>query len=118
MTEPRSASPLHLGLFVGMARLDFAPHFFIDLILERFRKLGHNTTVITPATRLPPDLDAGMLHVAATRVPEEVVARLPADLPVANRQVLDISKRKVSRMLVARGDPVQGPVIAKSDANY
>jgi hypothetical protein len=90
----------------------------MELILERFRLLGHSVSLIEPETALPAKLDAGILHVAATRVPVEVLSRLPAGLPIVNRQVLDISKRRVSSLLVNANDSVSGPVIVKSDANY
>jgi hypothetical protein len=118
MGNVSAVRPLHIGVLVGATKFDTGPHFFLDLILERFRNFGHSISLIAPKTRIPSDLDAGILHVAATRVPEEIVARMPGGLPVVNCRVLDISKRRVSRMLVAENDPVHGPVIVKSDANF
>ncbi len=112
------ARTLHLGIFVGQIRLDLGTHFFMDVILECFRGRGHTITIITPRTPVPAELDAGLLHVAATVVPAKILARLPPGLPVLNQRVHDISKRRVSRMLLNQGDVVSGPVIVKSDANY
>ncbi len=112
------ARNLHLGIFVGQTRLDLGPHFFMDVILECFRDRGHTITVIAPDAPVPAELDAGLLHVAATVVPAAILARLPPELPIINQRVHDISKRRVSRMLVEQGDAVSGPVIVKSDANY
>ena len=106
------------GVFVGTSSLDFAPHFFVRFVLDRFRQLGHSVSVITPQTSIPSSLDAGILHVAATRVPGKIVAQLPKDLPILNRKVLDISKRCVSSMLVTFKDMNVGPVIVKTNANY
>ena len=100
LSGTKSARVMHIGVFVGTSSLDFAPHFFVRFVLDRFRQLGHSVSVITPQTSIPSSLDAGILHVAATRVPGKVVARLPKDLPILNRKVLDISKRCVSSMLV------------------
>jgi hypothetical protein len=109
---------LHVGLFVGAPALDFGSHFFIKLVLDRFRQRGHSVSVITPQTSIPSGLDAGILHVAATRVPIKIVSRLPQHLPIMNRQALDISKRRISRMLVTSEDTDVGPVFVKSNANY
>jgi hypothetical protein len=118
MGNASAPRPLHIGVFVGDTKFDTGPYFFLDLILERFRSLGHSISLIAPDSRTPSDLDAGILHVACTRVPRKIVDRVPHELPVINRQVLDISKRRVSQMLVSENEPVQGPVIVKSDANF
>jgi hypothetical protein len=114
----RSRRRLHVGLFVGSTPLDFGSRFFVTFALDRFRHLGHSVSIIAPKAPIPPGLDAGILHVAATRVSNKIVSQLPKQLPIVNRQVLDISKRRVSRMLVTSGDRYIGPVIVKSNANY
>jgi hypothetical protein len=109
---------LHVGVFVGVVELDFGPHFFTKLVLRSFQALGHQVSLLEPRTPIPPDLDAGILHVAATRVPMKIVSRLPQQIPILNRRVLDISKRRISRMLVESKDDEVGPVIVKSNTNY
>ena len=114
----KSTQALSVGLFVGASSLDFGPHFFVKFVLDRFREFGHSVSIITPRSPIPSGLDAGILHVAATRVPTKIASRLPQHLPIINRHVLDISKRRISSMLVTSKDRTVGPVIVKSNANF
>ena len=73
--------------------------------------------VVQQGLRDPPDADVAVLHVDLTVVPEPYLA-LAARYPVCiNGRVADISKRRVSRDLVARDDAYEGPVIVKTDRN-
>lgn len=66
----------------------------------------------------PPDSDIAILHVDLTVVPEPYIA-LARRYPVClNGRVTDVSKRRISRDLVARGDAYDGPVMVKTDRNY
>jgi len=65
----------------------------------------------------PPDADLAILHVDLTVVPSPYLA-LAARYPVCiNGRVADISKRLISRDLVARNDAYDGPVMVKTDRN-
>jgi len=73
--------------------------------------------VVQQGLRDPPDADLAILHVDLTVVPDEYMA-LAARYPVCiNGQVRDISKRVVSRDLIDRDDPYDGPVMVKTDRN-
>lgn len=61
--------------------------------------------------------DALFPHVDRTVTPPDVVALFARYPRVLNRGVVDISKRRVSQLLVARDDAWDGPVIVKTDAN-
>ncbi|HKY95012.1 MAG TPA: hypothetical protein VJL84_06875 [Kiloniellales bacterium] len=66
----------------------------------------------------PPEADLAFLHVDLTVVPADY-RMLAASYPrCVNRDVVDISKRCVSRWLVGREDGYDGPVIVKTDLNH
>lgn len=74
--------------------------------------------VVQQGLRNPPAADVAILHVDLTVVPApylELAARYPVCI---NGRVRDISKRVVSRDLLARGDPHDGPVMVKTDRNH
>jgi hypothetical protein len=74
--------------------------------------------VVQQGLRDPPRADVAVLHVDLTVVPEpylELAARYRVCL---NGRVRDISKRVVSRDLLARDAPYDGPVMVKTDRNH
>ena len=66
----------------------------------------------------PPEADLAFLHVDLTVVPDGYRALADRYPFCVNRSVVDISKRQVSRWLVGRDDPYDGPVIVKTDLNH
>lgn len=91
-----------------------SPYLLFD-VLVHLEKLGHACRV----TRGPNPLkgDAALLHVDATIVGEEYLA-LRDHYPLTfNFGTGDISKRRVSRLLLEKGDSWQGRVIVKGDLN-
>jgi len=64
------------------------------------------------------DADVAILHVNATHVPPEYTAYAQRYPVVLNGGVRDISKRRISRHLVHRGDGYEGPVVVKTNGNY
>lgn len=65
----------------------------------------------------PPDADIAVLHVDLTVVPPPYLALAARYAVCINSRVDDISKRRVSRDLLARDDAYDGPVIVKTDRN-
>lgn len=63
------------------------------------------------------DADLAILHVDQTHVPPEYLALAARYPKCINRYTPDISKRFISRQLVARDDSYNGPVIVKSNFN-
>jgi hypothetical protein len=62
--------------------------------------------------------DALVLHVSLTVVPSEYLRYIERFPIVINARVADISKRLVSRNLVERDTPYDGPVIVKTNRNF
>jgi len=83
--------------------------------LRALNEMGHSWRVSAG-----PDAgsaDAAILHVDATHVPEAYLA-LASRYPVAiNFRAGDISKRRIGKGLLRRGDDWPGPVIVKTDLN-
>jgi len=64
------------------------------------------------------EADLWLPHIDLTITPDDYRRFLDAQPRVVNRQVVDISKRRISNLLVHPGDGYRGPVIVKSNANY
>jgi hypothetical protein len=102
---------LILGDMFGWRR-----RYLVDALALRWREAGHR--IITRRTlRHLPDADVVILHVDRTVVPGRISDCLKSYPVVLNRHAVDISKRVISRQLVAPGDDYAGPVVVKTDAN-
>jgi hypothetical protein len=64
------------------------------------------------------EVEALVPHVDLTAMPPEYAAALEAHPCAVNRNVRDLSKRRVSRNLVGPGDAWDGPVLVKTDRNH
>jgi hypothetical protein len=63
------------------------------------------------------EADLAVLHVDLTIVPADHMAFLARYPRVINGAVSDISKRRISRQIVERGEAYEGPVIVKTNWN-
>ena len=91
-------------------------HYLIKALFPHWARQGHNVLIRSDLEHLPP-ADVAFVHVDRTVVPDrytEALARYPV---VVNRRARDISKRTVSRNLLAPHDAWNGPVIVKTDRN-
>ncbi|WP_018232985.1 hypothetical protein [Thioalkalivibrio thiocyanodenitrificans] len=102
---------LILGDLLGWRR-----RYLVDALALRWREAGHRI-LKRRTTRHLPDADVVILHVDRTVVPGRISDCLKSYPVVLNRQAVDISKRAISRQLVAPGDDYAGPVVVKTDAN-
>ncbi|MBD3677720.1 MAG: hypothetical protein HUJ27_04875 [Rhodobacteraceae bacterium] len=62
--------------------------------------------------------DLCILHQNQTRLDKSQLPSAPAGTRVLNGEVLDISKRRYSSLMLGRDDPWGGAVIVKSNLNY
>lgn len=92
-----------------------SPYTLFD-VLRHLETMGHSWRVTRGPTVVPGD--AALLHVDCTVVSEDYLALASRYPRAINFGVADTSKRKVSRLLLNRGDPWDGRVIVKSDLNY
>ena len=91
-----------------------SPYLLFD-VLHHLEELGH-TWVVSRGPR-PPSGDVALLHVDATIVAEEYLAVASRYAGTINFGCRDISKRTVSRSLLAKGDDWEGKVIVKGNLN-
>lgn len=84
-------------------------------VLQHLQSLGHRCRVWAGLD--PPPGDVALLHVDCTLVPPDYLALGGRYARTINFGTGDISKRKVSRLLLAKGDSWDGPVIVKYDRN-
>jgi hypothetical protein len=95
---------------------NFNANYFMREIAEVWREAGIQVNVVRGPMENP-NADLVILHTDITTVPIEylsAVRRYPAYL---NGYVADISKRNISRNLVAGPDDTDGPVLAKTNLN-
>jgi hypothetical protein len=90
--------------------------YFLSAMAEAWREDGIETVVVH-GTRERPDADAAVLHVDVTVAPPEYVDFVRSYPVAINGAIADISKRRISRQLVRRGDGWAGPVVVKTDRN-
>lgn len=86
-------------------------------VAQAWRRRGIEVIAVHGTERFV-DADLVVNHVDLTVVPEtyrDVLARYPAGI---NRQAVDISKSKISKQVVRRGDGYEGPVIVKTVLNH
>jgi hypothetical protein len=102
---------------VSIAVLDPAtvPYYSLQTLIAAWQQRGIATAV---DRGFAGDADACLVHVDRTVVAPDMFGPVPADVPVMNGRVLDISKRRLSRLEVRPGDDWDGPVIVKTVLNH
>ena len=94
-------------------RID-SPYLLFD-VLGHLRRMGHKVDLARGPK--PLEGDVALLHVDSTIVEQEYL-ELERHYPrTINFRTGDISKRRISRLVVAKGDPWAGPVMVKSNYN-
>lgn len=91
--------------------------YILGRIASRWREWGIQVLHLDDPARHQ-DAELAILHVDMTRIPAPYLAwaaRYPRSL---NGRPMDIGKRAISRHLVTREDPYDGPVIVKTDLNF
>lgn len=84
-------------------------------VLRHLPSFGHSCRFSAGLDPVPGDV--ALLHVDCTIVPDDYLALGRHYARTINFGTGDISKRKVSRLLLGRGDAWDGPVIVKNDRN-
>ena len=93
------------------------PDYYLARCQRQVWEVEGRQVIVHQGTAPPPPADLAFLHVDLTQVPADYAA-LAAFYPFcANAAVTDISKRRISRSLVAEDDAYDGPVIVKTDRN-
>lgn len=91
-------------------------HYIIWRLRDAWQEQGIRVEIVRGIDH-PIDADLVFPHIDLTAYPDDYIAFLAAYPRVVNRNVWDISKRNLSRNLVARNDPWDGPVIVKTNRN-
>ena len=92
------------------------PHYLIDALAARWREQGLLVSFVY-GIRERPEADLLIPHVDLTRTPPEYVAYIRSFPVAVNRDVGDISKRRISAHLLRGDEDYVGPVIVKTDCN-
>lgn len=91
-----------------------SPYLLFD-VLKHLQALGHTFEVTRGPSPRPGDV--ALLHVDSTIVDEQYLALASSYAGTINFGTRDISKRRVSRCLLAQGDAWDGKVIVKGNLN-
>ena len=106
--------PLHIALVVAPGeRLNGAA--LVVRLCDVWKQRGHHVSV-TSAPYV--DADCVLLHIDTTKIKPELIPATPPNALFLNKNVTDISKRRVSRNLVSPMADYDGPVIVKTNGNY
>ncbi|MGI9590666.1 MAG: hypothetical protein ACR2P8_04800 [Myxococcota bacterium] len=91
--------------------------FIAAALSEQWQAMGIEVEVARGIDRAV-EADLWLPHVDLTVIPPDY-RRFLAECPrVVNREVVDISKRRISDLIVEPGDGYRGPVIVKSNENF
>lgn len=108
--------PLHIAILVH--RHDAFEHtrYFAWAFAERWRDQGIKVSILREPTVIV-HADIALLHADLTVVPTDYLDWAASFPRMINGGVADISKRRISRQLVDRGDDFRGRVFVKTDLN-
>jgi len=89
----------------------------IDHYALRWKAAGYRVIDHIGLSGLPV-ADLVIVHINSTVIPQEYVDLINKCPRVINGNVLDVSRRRFSQLLVSKTDDYTGPVIVKTNANY
>jgi hypothetical protein len=92
-----------------------ASNYLLFDVLRHLNGMGHSS-VVTRGLRIA-EGDVALLHVDATYVDEDYVALGKEYGRAINFETADISKRRISSLLLSKNDEWRGPVVVKSNRN-
>ena len=92
-------------------------YYVIDALREAWEKLGLEVSYVY-GIRDHPDADLLIPHIDLTHTPPEYVEYIRSFPAAVNRDVFDISKRRISTHMLRGDEDYCGPVIVKTDNNY
>ena len=91
--------------------------YVIDALREEWEKKGIQMTYVF-GTKERPEADLLIPHIDLTYRPPEYEDFINSYPNVINRNVIDLSKRRISKNLLSEDEDYSGPVIVKTDNNY
>lgn len=98
-------------------RTPLDPRYIASAMSESWREMDIEVEVVIGIDGSV-EADLWLPHVDLTVIPSDYQRYLAECPRVVNRDVVDISKRRISELLVRPGDGYTGPIIVKSNANY
>ncbi len=95
----------------------FRGRYMLAGVLEVLRRRGHRILHSNRPERAPPG-DLLFLHVDCSVVPDAYLAAAARYPAAINAAVHDITKRRISSLMVTPGDGWDGPVFVKTNLNF
>jgi hypothetical protein len=106
--------PLHIALAVAPGEPPNGAALAVRLC-DVWKKRGHQVSV-TSAPYV--DADCVLLHIDTTIIKPELIPVTRPNTLFLNKNVTDISKRRISRNLVSHAHDYNGPVIVKTNGDF
>jgi hypothetical protein len=91
--------------------------FLIHALREVWQNQGLQISYLY-GTKEHSEADLLIPHINLTRTPPEYIEYIRSYPKVVNRDIVDISKRRISTNLLTENEIREGPVIVKTDNNY
>lgn len=91
--------------------------YAVDHYALRWRDAGHRVIYHIGPDNMP-EADVVILSIDLTIMPQEYIELIQKYPLVINGQILDISRRRFSELILSKGTDYSGPIIIKTDANY
>ena len=91
--------------------------YAIDHYALRWKDAGYRVIDHIGLSNIPL-ADVVIVHMDLTVIPKEYVDLINEFPKVINGEILDISRRRFSQLLLSKTDSYKGPVIVKTNANY
>lgn len=98
-------------------RAGLKQEFIAAALAEQWQAMGIEVGVVRGIDRAV-EADLWLPHVDLTVLPPDYQRFLAERPRVVNRELVDISKRRISDLIVEPGDGYRGPVIVKSNENF
>lgn len=95
------------------------PHasYVIDLLTVEWQKMGFDVQMLSGTGNMQ-SADVLIPHLDLTIIPHDYCMFMERYPRVINKEVVDISKSRISSNLLRKNDSYGGPVIVKTDRNY
>ena len=91
--------------------------YLLKLLMARWQEMGMTVEVVRDVDRSI-DADLVIPHINLTKVPPDYAELMAAHPRVVNRDLVDISKSRISSNILGPDDSYDGPVIVKTDRNF
>lgn len=108
---------IHIGILIHENEHNFVSrNYLINALIDIWKNSGNTVTVIK-GTKSKPKVDLLIPHIDLTKMPERYCDFMSSYANVVNRNVTDISKKRISSNLLNKESVYSGRIIVKPNLN-